>query len=123
MRLRPGLLAASFVLAGCATGSHILTGQRRPPIHFSEVRLYADSPPKYETIGIVTASSDAGLTAQGDQDYAIKELKKQAAKLGANAVLISSVGDTSDVASAGEQVFSISGKSVSGKAIYIPTHE
>ncbi|MDB4522267.1 hypothetical protein N9100_02530, partial [Gammaproteobacteria bacterium] len=36
--------------------------------------------------------SDMGITAQQSQDYALEELKKQAAKLGANGVLLTNVG-------------------------------
>jgi hypothetical protein len=41
-----------------------------------------------EEIAIVKASSDSGLTQQGSLDYAVEELKKQAAKVGANAVVL-----------------------------------
>jgi uncharacterized protein YbjQ (UPF0145 family) len=41
-----------------------------------------------EEIAIVKASSDSGLTQQGSLDYAVDELKKQAAKVGANAVVL-----------------------------------
>lgn len=43
-------------------------------------------------IAIVKASSDAGLTQQGSLDFAVEELKKQAAKVGANAVVLTSRG-------------------------------
>ena len=41
-----------------------------------------------EEIAIVKASSDAGLTQHGSLDYAVEELKKQAARVGANGVVI-----------------------------------
>ena len=76
------------VLFGCATGSHIITGQVRPAIDPAGVRVYIDPPAEYETIGIVEASSDTGFTTQAKQDRAVNELKKQAAKIGANGVLL-----------------------------------
>jgi len=62
-----------FLLVSCASGSHILTGQKRDPILPSQVKLYDSPPQQYEVIGIVKASSDAGWTQQGDMDYAIEE--------------------------------------------------
>jgi uncharacterized protein YbjQ (UPF0145 family) len=41
-----------------------------------------------EQIAIVKASADSGLTQQQSLDYAVHELKKQAAKVGANTVVI-----------------------------------
>jgi hypothetical protein len=41
-----------------------------------------------EEIAIVKASSDSGWTQQDSLDYAVDELKKQAAKVGANAVVL-----------------------------------
>ncbi len=75
-------------LTGCASGSSIVTGTKRPPIDPGKVKLYLQPPSNHEVIGIVNASSDAGWTEQGSIDYAVQELKKQAAKLGANGVLI-----------------------------------
>jgi ABC-type enterochelin transport system substrate-binding protein len=56
------------------------------------VKIYLDPPAEYETIGLVRASSSSGFTQQGDLDYAVKELKRRAAKMGANGVLLSSTG-------------------------------
>lgn len=41
-----------------------------------------------EEIAIVRASSDMGMTQQQSLDYAVDELKKQAAKVGANSVVL-----------------------------------
>jgi ABC-type sugar transport system substrate-binding protein len=111
-------------LSACASGSSIVTGATRTPIDPSEVRLYLDAPDRYETIGLVNASSDAGWTEQGSQDYAIEELKKQAAKLGANGVLLMTSGEkTSSFAGASSSgaFYAIpdSEHTVSGKAIYV----
>ena len=80
------------VITGCATGSSIVVGEVREATDPSQVKLYLEVPDSYEVIGIVTASSDAGWTEQGSIDYAVEELKNQAAKLGANGVLIESTG-------------------------------
>jgi len=117
-------LALILSLFGCATGSSIVTGTARPAISPTEVKLYLEPPSKYETIGIVEASSEVEFSSQAAQDRAIQELKAQAAKLGANGVLISNMGNKS-----GDMVGFYSGgvfyagaseiKTASGKAIYV----
>ena len=111
-------------LAACATGSSIVTGTVRSPIDFNQVQLYIDAPEKYETIGLVRASSDAGWTEQDSVNYAIEELKKQAAKLGANGVLLTTTGETTSSiigTNSNGTVYAIpvSAQTVTGKAIYI----
>src|SRR4029078_10781458 len=83
-------LAAALMVVACASGSAIVTGAKRAPIALEQVRLYLEPPADFEVIGLVTASSDAGWSDQGTVDYAVKELKKQAAALGANGLLLSS---------------------------------
>ena len=85
------------LLAGCANSSHIITGQTRPPIDPSQVRLYDRPPTKYEEIAIIDASS-RGSFAIGDQakiDTVVARLKEQAAQLGANGVLLQGTGNES----------------------------
>ena len=113
-----------FILTACASGSYILTGQKRDPINPSEVKLYTEAPAQYETIGIVKASSDSGWSQQGDMDLAVEELKNQAALLGANGVILSSTGEvvsTSVGATSGgvTYVSSSSAQTISGKAVYV----
>jgi hypothetical protein len=98
----------AFSLAACATGSAIVTGTKRPPLNPGQVKLYAEPPAKYEAIGVVSAASGSGFTAQGSEDYAVQELKNQAAKLGANGVLLEA---TSYVGAVGQRV--------TGKAIFV----
>lgn len=70
----------------------------------------------FEVIGLVSASSDAGMTEQGSLDYAIEELKKQAAKLGANGVLLVSSGESTTGFVGNVAVIA---KTVQGKAIFV----
>ena len=111
-------------LNACASGSSIVTGTVRAPIDFNQVKLYLDAPEKYETVGIVKASSDAGWTEQGSQDYAVQELKKQAAKLGANGVLLTTTGENTSAiigtySNGGTYVIPVSEQTVTGRAIYV----
>ena len=76
-------------LAGCASGSALVTGQTRPAIEdFTTVNILTEMPDGAEQIAIVKASSNKGITQQKSLDYAVEELKKQAAKVGANAVVL-----------------------------------
>ena len=117
-------LLVAIALMACASGSSIVTGTKRTPIEPSQVKLYIEPPAKYEVIAIVNASSDAGWTEQGSVDYAVDELKKQAAKLGANGVLIGATGESTSVIVGGHGSGSIyaipvTAKTVTGKAIYV----
>ena len=83
-----------FVVAACATTSHVITGKPRAPIDPSQVTLYSSAPPNYEEIAIIDASSRSSF-AFGDQkkmDAVIERLKKEAALLGANGVLLQHTG-------------------------------
>ena len=83
------LLAMAAVLTGCASGSALVTGQTRSAIEdHTAVSILTEMPEGAEEIAIVKASSDSGLTQQGSLDYAVDELKRQAAKVGANAVVL-----------------------------------
>jgi hypothetical protein len=113
-----------FILTACASGSSIVTGDKRQPLDPGQVKLYLDPPAKYEVIGIAKASSDSGWTEQGSQDYAIEELKKQAAKLGANGVLLTTTGEktTTTIGGYGTGVLyavPITAQTLSGRAIYV----
>jgi len=121
-----------LLLSACARGSAIVTGDIRPVCDPKSVKLYLEEPERYEVIGLVEASSSSGMTAQDIQDYAVNELKKQAAKLGANGVLLTTAGEkTSAVGGYGTSTtvggygtgtmwaLPITAKTVSGKAIYV----
>lgn len=86
---------AVAVLSACAT-SHVMMGQARPPISPSLVQIYFHPPAaKYEEIAMLDTSSRGGFgfTAQGKTDIVLNRLKEEAAKLGANGVLLQGVGD------------------------------
>ncbi len=112
--------AVAFLTVGCASGSAIVTGTPRAPITPEQVTIYTEPPADFEVIGLVNASSDAGWTEQGSVNYAIRELKKQAAKLGANGVLLVSSGDvTTGAVRVGNVDVPVTGKTVQGKAIFV----
>ena len=113
-----------LLLAGCATGSSIVVGEVREPIDPSNVKLYLEPPGNYKVIGIVKASSDAGWTVQDSVNYAVEELKNQAAKLGANGVFLETTGESTSTIIGGQgtgylYAIPVSEQTVSGKAIYV----
>lgn len=87
-------LAFAAIVAGCAT-SHVMVGNPRPPISPSDVRIYLHPPAKYEEIAILDTSSKGSfsITSQGKMDVVVERLKAEAAKLGANGILLQSTGD------------------------------
>ena len=126
MKIRQGVLALclSIMVIGCASSSMIVTGVVRKPTDANAVRLVTALPENCEVIAIVNASSDAGFTDQGSCDYAVRELKRRAASVGANAVLIESVGSrTGDIFYVNGVLVPEEEQVVTGKAIYIPDLE
>jgi len=104
MRVGKIITAILFVafLFGCGTnGSSIVTGELRPETNPSDVKLYVDPPPRFETIGIVEASRDVEFSRQRAQDKVIEDLKILAAKMGANGLLLTSTGTQPSGASGG----------------------
>jgi ribulose kinase len=88
-------LAAVVVLAGCAASSHVLVGTARTPISPEQVKIYLQPPPRYEEIATIDASSRGTpvFTDQRKMDRAIGRLKQEAAKLGANGILLEGTSD------------------------------
>lgn len=117
------LLFALFLpltMFSCASGNSIVTGTQREATNPESVAVYAEFPEKYEVIGIVSASSDATGISSVDTNYAVKELKKQAAKIGANGLVIQSLSSSSGGFVSGNMWISSPTQNVSGTAIYVP---
>jgi hypothetical protein len=90
------LLLTVMTITGCVS-SHVMIGQARPPISPDQVKIYWHPPEHYDEIALLDTSSRASMsiTAQGKTDVVIARLKEEAAKLGANGVLLQGVGDQS----------------------------
>jgi hypothetical protein len=99
-----GPLSLILLLAGCAS-SYELIGTARPPIAPGQVQLYLEPPKReYQQIAIIRTSSKHSLSfsSQGKAEVVVKRLKAQAAKLGANGVLLKQITDEADeIAAAG----------------------
>lgn len=88
------LIGMVLLLGGCAS-SHVMVGEARPPISPDQVKLYLHPPEKYEEIAIIDASSRRSIvfTDQQKMNKVIARLKEEAAKVGANGILIQGTGD------------------------------
>jgi hypothetical protein len=104
MRNRPNPIiafgAASILmmgaLSGCASSQVAVVGQVRPAISPEQVQIYLEPPgSQYDEIANLSASSRGSfsMTAEGKMDKVIERLKREAAKLGANGILLHGVGD------------------------------
>lgn len=83
------LVFALALLTGCATGTVLVTGEKRISVPFDHVKLYQAPPTgKYDVIGIVNGAS--GGHDQGSLDRATHAMKRKAASVGANGVIIQS---------------------------------
>ena len=91
--LVPLLVATSLLLGGCATTSHVMLGEALPAIAPEQVRVYTAPPPKYREIALVEAAS--GPLTYGEQnklDAVMAKLRREAARLGANGLLLQGMG-------------------------------
>lgn len=87
-------VAAALILTACVS-SHVMVGNARPPISPDQVKVYLHPPAHFEEIAILDSSSRASwtFTAQGKTDKVIERLKEEAAKLGANGILLQNISD------------------------------
>lgn len=84
-----GLMLA---LAGCASSSKVMYGAARPPIDPALVQVYPTAPPGSVEIAQIESTSAVGFGTQGQTDAALTRLKQEAAKLGANGIVVMGVG-------------------------------
>jgi opacity protein-like surface antigen len=123
------VVVLAAVLAGCAS-SAVVVGQVRPAISPTQVKLYLNPPKKFEQVALLESSSKSSwaVSDQGKTDVVIQRLKEEAAKIGANGILLSGMGNQSagSVGTAnlnGNTAFGVSAgifhKSGNGMAIYV----
>ena len=109
-----------LALSACATDSVIVTGTARPPISPSEVKIYSQPPPVFEEVAILNASKSVAFSTGGQKtvDKVIAGLKEQAAKVGANGILLEGFSDQQTGAlGAGSGSSSVSGNSAVGVGV------
>ncbi|EKE87068.1 hypothetical protein [Idiomarina xiamenensis] len=90
---RKGLVVAMLlgVVTACSSPtSTVMVGDKRPPTTAEQVKIYVDKPANYEAIAMIEASSDSSFSFsdQSKLEAAVKRLKEEAAKVGANGILL-----------------------------------
>jgi len=102
------------------SGTHTLTGKQRPPFKPELVRIaHAVPGGTYEVIGTVTARAPG--TKQQDELDALGEIKKQAAEMGANCVIVGQTHRSDPMPYSGSNgTFVVPETRVSGQAVYLP---
>jgi hypothetical protein len=85
----------ALVAAGCASTGPVIVGTARPPISVGQVVVYSHPPSSFEPIADLTASAKSAFKPGGPQqiDVVVSRLKEQAAKLGANGVILEGFSD------------------------------
>jgi hypothetical protein len=91
-RLTPAVLL--LALAGCANVSHTMISDPRAPVAVEQVRVYLQPPAtRYVEIALLDATTgDFTYGAQNRNDALMLRLRTEAARLGANGVLIQNRG-------------------------------
>ncbi|MFA5170717.1 MAG: hypothetical protein WC426_04045 [Sulfuriferula sp.] len=90
------LLVVIFAISGCAVTNEtsLVVGKTRTPTTTDQIKLYTKPPAKYEEIAIVSADAvHAFMSKQDLMNTSIANLKKEAAKVGANGILLDRIGD------------------------------
>ena len=84
------ILLAAALLAGCATTSRVMLSPARPALAPQQVRVYFTPPPgRYVEIALLeTASGPFTYGEQNKMDAVMAKLRAEAARLGANGVLL-----------------------------------
>ena len=81
-----------LLLSGCAGTSTVMMGTARAPVDPAEVRLYRTPPPDSVEIARLESTSGIGFGTQGQTDAVIARLRREAAALGANGLLLLGTG-------------------------------
>ena len=94
-------LISIFLLKSCYPVSHIIIGEIQNPLDYNNVKIYHDYPDAYDKIAIIEASSDLAFkdlsmefTHQQKTNKALDRLKKEAASLGANGIVLQNISTT-----------------------------
>lgn len=119
----------SILLTACVTdGSALVYGTAREPINIEQVKIYRIEPDiPFVNIAFVRAEAEEWGDQQEMLDDALEELKKQAAKVGANGIILTSMKEITEEGvgvtntSIGSYLYTISEDSLhlQGEAIFI----
>lgn len=89
------LVTLLFTVACVSTQATMLTGSRRAPIAPDDVKIYRSAdqvPGKYEEVALLTSAGDYAATNEAQM---FESMRKKAADLGANGVILDSMAEPS----------------------------
>jgi hypothetical protein len=122
MRFRTAALVMfAAALAACAGTSKVMVGQARAPIDPAQVRVYSTAPPGSVEIAQLESTSAIGFGTQGQTDAAVARLKREAAALGANGVVLMGVGSQASAGGMSVGAGSFGRHTAGGLSVGIPT--
>lgn len=115
------IVAISLLTVGCvSTNASMLgsTSTTRPKLKPEQVALYrvaSQVPGQYEEVALLNSAGDSGFT---DESTMFASMKKKAAEIGANGVILDAVSEPSAGAKVAAAIFGVSAQR-KGKAIAI----
>src|SRR5690606_7902510 len=112
---------AVLLAAGCASSSRVMLGQARTPIDPAHVQVYRTAPAGAQEIAQLESTSAVGFGTQGQTDAAVARLKREAAALGANGVVLLGVGSSGSPVGMSVGAGSFGRHSGGGVSMGIPT--
>lgn len=111
----------ALLFAGCAGTSTVMMGPARAPIDPADVRIYRTPPPDSVEIAQLESTSGIGFGTRGQTDAVIARLKREAAALGANGVILLGTGASRSPVGMSVGAASYGRHSAGGIGIGIPT--
>ena len=116
-------LGLALAMGGCASTSKVMLGQARAPMDPASVQIYSTPPAGSVEIAQLESSSAVGFGTQGQTDAAIARLKREAAALGANGVILMGVGSGGSPVGMSVGAGSYGRHTAGGLSVGIPTQQ
>ena len=116
-------LGVALAVGGCASTSKVMLGQARAPVDPASVQIYSTPPAGSVEIAQLESSSAVGFGTQGQTDAAIARLKREAAALGANGVILMGVGSGGSPVGMSVCAGSYGRHTAGGLSVGIPTQQ
>ena len=115
------ILGIALLASGCASTSKVMLGQARAPVDPATVQIYSTPPAGSVEIAQLESSSAVGFGTQGQTDAAVARMKREAAALGANGVILMGVGSSGSPVGMSVGAGSYGSRVGGGVGIGIPT--
>ncbi|MEL1266292.1 hypothetical protein [Pseudoxanthomonas putridarboris] len=115
------LVIAAALAAGCASSSKVMLGQARAPIDPAQVQVYRTAPAGAQEVAQLESTSAVGFGTQGQTNSAVARLKREAAALGANGIVLLGVGSSGSPVGMSVGAGSYGRHSAGGLSMGIPT--